>query len=420
MTTGSGILNDIFVIWLPIIFALLLAALGFVRGVRREAIVSLAVVLGGLILTVWASSWATDVASVIPGLAVADWQATLGYIVMGLVVLAAGYGLASALVTRGPITAASRLGGFLLGLANGAAIAGWIMRNHYLALRDSGAADSAQTMDMLYRTPVSFGLILWSGWFPLVVAAAAAIIAIVGPARRVRPTTLEDWTPPATAAPAPPPTLGVPPAAGPGATPSQPPSGSTPYGGAAYGGAAYGGSASRDTSAGSTSVLAETRPTAYGARVPERSPGADSPPTMPMPGSEGRPLYSGGQETLNLGLADRPSSAPAPDATVPSRPASDHGSATPDTHATTPNPTTLGEGPSWLAAPMSTGRTDPALDRQPTGERDSLVSRSEAPTVEQPVMSTGSEAIVTCPNCGSREFASAAFCTQCGTRLKTT
>ena len=89
-----------------------------------------------------------------------------------------------------------------------------------------------------------------------------------------------------------------------------------------------------------------------------------------------------------------------------------------DAHATAPHATTVGEGPSWLAAPISTGRTDPALDRQSPTERDSLVSRSEAPTAEQPVLSTGSEAMITCSNCGSREFANSAFCTQCGTRLK--
>jgi hypothetical protein len=397
MTTGSGILNDIFVIWLPILFALLIAALGFVRGIRREAIVSLSIVLGGLILMVWGSSWANDLESIMPTVSVADWQVTLGYLVMGLVVLAAGYGLASALVVRARLTAASRLGGFLLGLANGSAIVGWIMRNHYLALRDSGAPGSAEAMDMLYRTPVSFGLILWSGWFPLVVAAVAAIIAIVGPARRTRPTTLEEWAPPTAATPAPPPALGVAPATGPGAGMARPSTGATAYGAAP---------------AGSTSVLPETRPAPYGARVEQQATTRpDSPPTMPMPGSEGRPLYSGGQDTLNLGLTDRSSSPQPPDSTLPSRPATEQ--------ATVPHATTASaDGPSWLAAPMSTGRTDPALARE-TSSRDSLIGRSEAPTIEQPVLGGRDEATVTCPRCGNEEARGAAFCTQCGNRLST-
>jgi hypothetical protein len=402
MTTGSGVFNDIFVIWLPIVFALLVAALGFIRGVRREAIVSLSIVLGGLILMLWASSWAIDVNEVIPNLSVADWQVTLGYVVFGLVVLVAGYGLASALTPRGAPTAASRLGGFLLGLANGAAIAGWIMRNHYLALRDSGAAGSAESMKMLFDTEVSYGLILWAGWFPLAVAAVAAIIAIVGPARRTRPSTLEEWAPPTAATPAPPPALGVAPASGAGATVARTAATNTAYGSPA---------------SGSTSVLPETRPAPYG-RV-EQTPTTsrpDAPPTMPMPGGEGRPLYSGGQDTLNLGLTDRPTAPEPPGGAIPSRPAAEQVT-TP--HATTASSTatTMTDEPSWLAAPLSTGRTDPALDRQAT-ERDSLIRRSEAPTVEQPVSAVRDEDVVTCARCGNRESRNAAFCTQCGNRLQ--
>ena len=401
MTTGSGVFNDIFVIWLPIVFALLLGALGFIRGVRRESIVSLSIVLGGLILMLWASSWATDLHDyVFSNLSVADWQVALGYVVFGLVVLVAGYGLASALTPRGAPTAISRTGGFLLGLANGAAIAGWIMRNHYLALRDSGAAGSAESMRMLFDTEVSFGLILWAGWFPLVVAAVAAIIAIVGPARRTR-TTLEEWAPPTATTPAPPPTLGAAPASG-SATTTQTVTTAAPYSGAA---------------AGSTSVLPETRPAPYGGLAPPPPTSRpDAPPTMPMPGSEGRPLYSGGQDTLNLSLTDRPTTPEPPGGALPSRPAAEQ-TTTPHATATTAAPTTTADEPSWLAAPLSTGRTDPALDRQ-AAERDSLVRRSEAPTVEQPVAAAKDDDMVTCPRCGSKEFRSAAFCTQCGNRLQ--
>ncbi|HET9493658.1 MAG TPA: hypothetical protein VFR15_05465 [Chloroflexia bacterium] len=401
MTTGN-IFNDIFIIWLPIVFALLLAALGAIRGVRRESIVALSIVLGGLILMVWGQSWATDLSDVIPNLSVADWQVALGYVVMGLVVLAAGYGLASALTPRGAPTPLSRLGGFLLGLANGAAIVGWIMRNHYIALRDSGAPGAVESMDLLYRTPVSFGLILWSGWFPLVVAAVAAIIAIVGPARRVRPTTLDEWTPPGAVTPAPPPALGVVPASGTSATTTQTVSSTAPYGG---------------TAAGSTSVLPETRPAPYGRlETPPPTTRPDAPPTMPMPGSEGRPLYSGGQDTLNLGLTDRPSTPEPSDGALPRRPEAERVT-TP--HATTAGSTatTTADEPSWLAAPLSTGRTDPALDRR-AEERDSLIKRSEASTLEQPIADAKDEGTVTCPRCGSREFRSAAFCTQCGNRLQ--
>jgi hypothetical protein len=133
---------------------------------------------------------------------------------------------------------------------------------------------------------------------------------------------------------------------------------------------------------------------------------------MPMPGSEGRPLYSGGQETLNLGLTDRPTRPESSGSTLPARPASDQ--------STTPHVTTVtADGPSWLAAPMSTGRTDPALDRSAAVD-DSLISRSEAPTLEQPVFGGRDEDTVTCSRCGSEELSSAAFCTQCGNRLKAT
>jgi hypothetical protein len=129
-----------------------------------------------------------------------------------------------------------------------------------------------------------------------------------------------------------------------------------------------------------------------------------------MPGSEGRPLYSGGQETLNLGLTDRPVTSEPPESTLPSRPATDQ--------ATAPySATATADGPSWLAAPISTGRTDPALGRE-SSSGDSLVSRSEAATVEQPVLGSEGDDMVTCDRCGSREFRSAAFCTQCGNRLR--
>jgi hypothetical protein len=413
MTTGSSILNDIFIVWIPIVFALLIGVLGAIRGVRREAVVSMSVVLGALILMVWASSWATDLNSLVTGMTVADWQATLGYVVMGLVVLGAGYGLTSALVPRGAPTAASRLGGFFLGLANGAAIAGWIMRNHYIALRDSGASGSTETMNMLFNTEASKYLIIWSGWFPLVVAAVAAIIAIVGPARRIRPTTLDEWTPAAPPTPAPPPALGVAPVGGPG-VPASPATTARPV---------YGG-----TAEGSTLVLPETQRVPYGARPAEPDISsrarADAPPTMPMPGSEGRPLYSGGQETLNLGLTGSPSAAETPSATVQARPSSSTTSTTSTStpprasdQTTQPHATPSGpDEPSWLAAPLSTGRTDPALERS-SAARDSLIARSEAPTAE-PVQREQDESMITCPRCGSREFASAAFCTQCGNRLK--
>ena len=411
MTTGSNILNDIFIVWIPIVFALLIGVLGAIRGVRREAVVSMSVVLGALILTVWASSWATDLNTVVTGMSVADWQATLGYGVMGLVVLGAGYGLTSALIPRGAPTAASRLGGFFLGIANGAAIAGWIMRNHYIALRDSGASGSTETMNMLFNTEASKYLIIWSGWFPLVVAAVAAIIAIVGPARRVRPTTLDEWAPSTPPTPAPPPALGVAPVGGPGVPASPATTAARP---------AYGGSAE-----GSTSVLPETQRVPYGARPAEPDISsrarADAPPTMPMPGSEGRPLYAGGQETLNLGLTGSPPAAETPGATVPARPSSSttSTSTTPRTSDQTTQPHTTPSGPdepSWLAAPLSTGRTDPALERS-SPARDSLIARSDAPT-EEHAQREQDESMVTCPRCGSREFAGAAFCTQCGNRLK--
>ncbi|HEY0071845.1 MAG TPA: CvpA family protein, partial [Chloroflexia bacterium] len=131
MTTGST--NDILAAALPIVLAVIFGILGAVRGFRREAIVSGSIVLGVLIVEQWAARWADDLYGMYTG-ASREWQqVALSMVVLSLVVLVLGYGLGT-LTGRRPLSGGSRAGGLLLGLVNGSALGGWLLRYIYLSL----------------------------------------------------------------------------------------------------------------------------------------------------------------------------------------------------------------------------------------------------------------------------------------------
>src|SRR5690349_1768059 len=129
------LLDDIYVMWIPILVVALMAALGWWRGVNRELVVSAAIALSALIALQWATQerWALDLSKTFSGLGPGEWQFFLTLVLVGLVVTVVGYGLGGLFARRG-LSSTSRTLGALLGLANGAALAGWILRAAYEGL----------------------------------------------------------------------------------------------------------------------------------------------------------------------------------------------------------------------------------------------------------------------------------------------
>ena len=188
MSTGS--VNDLLAVALPIALAAVMGILGAIRGFWREAIVSASVVLGAFIVQQWASLWAADLSGMYTG-ASREWQqVALSMLLLSLIVLVLGYGLGT-LLGRGRTSVGSRTGGLLLGLVNGSAIGGWLLRYVYTGL------DGSQPSSPLYQNQLTQSFMIWAGWFPVALAVIGAIVALIAPFRRPHVEVVE--TPPATA-----------------------------------------------------------------------------------------------------------------------------------------------------------------------------------------------------------------------------
>src|SRR5437763_7789512 len=114
--------DQIYTIWFPLGIMLLFAVLGVLRGVIREALVSVAIVLASLIITQWSDQWGPPVHNLFSGMTQGQEEFTLSFALLWLVVLVVGYRMGG-FVRRVPLTTPLRLGGFLLGVTNGAAVA---------------------------------------------------------------------------------------------------------------------------------------------------------------------------------------------------------------------------------------------------------------------------------------------------------
>jgi hypothetical protein len=439
---------DLLVLYVPALLAVVMGILGVVRGARREAVVSGSIVLASLIILVWATSWAIDLTGIFTGLSPSGARTTLAYVVMGVVVLLVGYLLGSAVVPRTSISALSRLGGLLLGIANGLAIGGFFIRQQYdTAVLSGGNTELAVA---LTSNNMARYLWIWANWFPLAVAIVAGIVAIIGPFRRAQtaiatPPAGTVWGPstaPAVGAVGAAPIATPGPAAyttgyGPGFT-SQYPQQPSPQYGQQYGQAPaqpqpYAASgqpyspyppqpAPPPPAAPPSSSPLYPAPSYTPTPSPPTTPRLDdAPPTAHMPTSEPpRSTPSGGQETSYFGTT--PSSKP-PDTSSQSRPSEWSGS---------------GNEPSWLISsspPSSAASSDPSAPSSPPVD-SSLVSRAEAPTLAQPIITPSTDdagalttsqpddvadalADVNCPVCGTLVPSDATFCTECGNRLKT-
>jgi hypothetical protein len=432
---------DLLIVYIPALLAIVMGILGVLRGSRREAVVSGSIVLASLIILVWSTFWAQDLNSMFSNLSAADARNILGYVTMGVLVLLVGYMLGSALVSRTPISPLSRLGGFLIGAANGLAIGGFFIRHQYDTALLAGNNELATAIS---NSNIALYLRIWSNWFPLVVAIAAGIVALIGPFRRAQttvatPDTRTDWGP--SAAPA----VGAAPMAAPGPAayttgygqgftgqyPQQQPQYGQQYGQpyaqpqpptqqyAAY--PQYGQQPAPPPVAPPPSASPMYSSTSYAPTPPTNPRLDDAPPTTIMPGSDqARNTPPGGQETHYFGTTR--SATPA-DTGSQSRP---------------PDWAGYGSEPSWLTStPPSSGSS---AAPQPAPVDSSLVARSEAPTMSQPIIApspasspddagasagsqpdtdSSSSSFVNCSRCGTLVPADATFCTECGNRLKT-
>ena len=188
--------TEVFTVGLPVVVTVLLGIIGLAQGLRREAVVSLSIMLAALIIQQWVTRerWVGDVEEALPFDLGTGWvQFTLSLVIMLLTVLFVGYLLGNRLVTTRP-SAGSRLLGGVLGLMNGAALAGWLLRAAYEGFY------GAQASSPLYQSPVSYGFMVWAGWSPVVMAVLGTIIGLVAPVRRAQVTVAEpsratNWAP---------------------------------------------------------------------------------------------------------------------------------------------------------------------------------------------------------------------------------
>ncbi|MDQ6693138.1 MAG: CvpA family protein [Chloroflexota bacterium] len=194
---------DILIATLGIGLAILFGLMGTLRGGWREAVVSASIVIAALISEQWSDRWAGDIYSFYSGLSQGWIQFLLSAIILVLVVLVLGYTLGGAL-QQGPVRGRSRTMGLVLGLLNGTAVAGWLLRYIYVSL------DNAQPTSPIYASQTGYGFMVWSGWYPVALAVLGGIFALVAPLRRAQvvvsqPNPASNWQPAAAVLPAMPP-----------------------------------------------------------------------------------------------------------------------------------------------------------------------------------------------------------------------
>ncbi|HEX8599555.1 MAG TPA: zinc-ribbon domain-containing protein [Chloroflexia bacterium] len=469
----SGSASDILAMALPVVLAILMGILGTVRGFRREAIVSGSIVLGAHIVQQWAALWSFDLYGMYTGVSREMQQVVLSHLLLSLIVLVIGYGLGS-LVPRGRVSSGSRVGGLLLGLANGSAIGGWLLRYIYTSL------DGAQPSSNLYQNVVTQSFMIWAGWFPVALAIIGALVALIAPFRRSE----VEVTQTAVATPAPAPVWTPPPPAYGDTTTTT----NTTYGPPAYGAPGYGAPPPSRMSGPVGAATPYDRTVAnlspYATPEPRPQPPYDAPRTQAFggldvpPPAPARDPYSpnpynpspydtttrnftpgtrdaGTAPSTNV-LADSNQAGPVQQAPIyrsgigDTLGASSPVSATDTAEATSQQPPTaapeaLRPSSDWLAAstiaaqPESAAATAPEGVEEPTAAEQDGEQADRGPEMREadPVAlaaagdetsddehegttataagTTYAPTDLTCANCGATMLSSARFCTECGT-----
>lgn len=431
----AGTTSDIVATVFPVLLIVLMGIIGTLQGGRRAAVVSASIILGAFLGYYWGPRWTADTAAIFTGVDAGWQQLILSYAVLILSVLVLGYGLGT-YVAAEPITGGGRTWGLVLGIANGAALAGWLLFYVYTAL------DRSQASSPLYQNSVSAGFMVLALWSPVGLALLGALAALIAPFRR-RPVvvTTTTATSAATATPAsavmhmaplaPPPVM---PAYRQGPSQVYGPPANEPY-------------------------SSHNAPTAVYPYVPPQNPPAapPAPPPAYNPGGSGANQYGAGAYPLDSARVTPPaestpySSAPAYDSTPYSNtttttttsstggtgnsggtshsaagynpPSSSNAGAPGSASEAAPEvagvrEVVVGAQPSWLAGTQVTkpaiGATQGTASGPVTGPLPDLHSE----TASTPgAMTLGSElgTSTVCANCGATLPPNARFCTTCGT-----
>ena len=381
--------DQIYAIWFPLGIMLVFAVIGVLRGVVREAIVAVAIMLASLIITLWAGQWGEQVHSIYSGMTQGQEEFTLSFAVLWLVVLVVGYGMGG-FAPRVPLTNPSRLGGFLLGLMNGGAVAGWSLRFAWVNLH------GAQPSSPFYTNPVSYSLMVWAAWFPIALVLLGALLVLVGPLRRAQtavsqPSAGSDWEPyaarPTATAPA-----------------------------SSYQGSRGIVSPSPGASSPAPSSSSPTAPTMAFSTQPAPGPAREA--STPSP-------WAGRQEPPALGQA------------YGERERGDLSSARTERERNDPGTynsagTSSRETSSWLLQPTGTASEAATSGGAASGEAAGMSAGSQATHTEARMAGDANHdegatmpvahvdepvAGAKCPNCGAPAAPGAIFCTECGTKL---
>ena len=390
------LLDDIYVMWIPILAVALMTALGVWRGVYREIPVAAAIALSALIVVQWAGQdrWARDLSTTFSGLGVGEWQFFLTLVLMGLIVAVVGYGLGG-LFARRSLSSPSRVLGGILGLANGAALAGWVLRAAYEGLVNR------QETSAVYQNPISLSLMVWAGWFPVALAVTGAVAALIFSLRGDRVAS----APESTRAPATYPATGgsVPVYTRPVSSTLYPP---IPVETGAY-----------------QAQPPDAQSTMY---MPTRDAAANAPtaiyPMVPPPPPANLTPHQQGASGQYAPFPPAPDSAttlaPAQGPSARTEKGRDDIEATSNTHTSdAPHTPPFGYdlAAMWGNAQQGSASQYEATSRDaPPGQATQSTSPVETSVVEGNKSGDGE---IRCRNCGNPLQASAVFCTECGTRV---
>jgi hypothetical protein len=159
---------------------------GVRRGPLAEGLALASIVLGALLMVEWGDVWGTDLAETIPlgSAGVTRFIVWLTLLLAPVVII--GWGGSVLLPRLQPMRIWQRIVGGLLGLANGLALAAFVLRAWYYTGADRDATSG------LLADPVALFFLNWAGWWPLVIllgGVGALLAGLISGAFRPQRTT---------------------------------------------------------------------------------------------------------------------------------------------------------------------------------------------------------------------------------------
>jgi hypothetical protein len=157
---------------------IIVGVLFLVGGVRRgplaEGLALAAIVLGALLMVEWGDVWGTDLAETLPLGTVGVTRFIVWLTLLLAPVVIIGWGGSVLLPRLQPMRLWQRVVGALLGLANGLALAAFVLRAWYYTGADRNATTG------LLADPVALFFLNWAGWWPLVILLAGVGAVLAG------------------------------------------------------------------------------------------------------------------------------------------------------------------------------------------------------------------------------------------------